>query len=390
MKNILFVSNYHPLFAASDCGASNRSTMFIAALSQVGHVDVISFRGHEISNIDNCTVIFDTTINRQHKVNRFNKFLNLFAFHSPNKIYPLNQKKVEIINSILRQKHYDFIACRYIWEAAECGLLNYSDRLIIDTDDNLKDMALMAGKNAKTIRNRIYQRFYAHTIDILMKNTLKKLFCVFHSNPLQSPADNSIYLPNVSLLNTKIDDISENTPLHILMVGLFGYGPNKSGMEYFLKHIWPKVNSINKDIVLNIVGRVTPELKAEWEKSPNVVVKGYVQDLEKEYKDARIVIIPIYIGTGTSVKMVEAMNMNRLCISTPQGVRGFDQYLESSKDYLLANNDTQFINHIVQSITDIDRCNSIAHSAKKKVEQYFSKQHFCKIVCESVNNASRI
>ena len=40
---ILFVSSDYPIFDGLDCGASNRSTLFIEALSNIAFVDVISF-----------------------------------------------------------------------------------------------------------------------------------------------------------------------------------------------------------------------------------------------------------------------------------------------------------------------------------------------------------
>ena len=49
----LFVNNIFPLFAKADSGASVRSMRIIDALTQIGHVDVISFLNDEKSNIDN-------------------------------------------------------------------------------------------------------------------------------------------------------------------------------------------------------------------------------------------------------------------------------------------------------------------------------------------------
>lgn len=383
---ILFINNYFPIFGDADSGASNRSTMFIAALTKIGHVDVISFRGGDKSNIDDCTVIYDKEIGNSVKGRRFDKFLQLFAFHSPNKIYTPNKEKIQIVHSLLENKHYDYIACRYIREAVECGLLEYSDKLILDVDDNPKDVVLMSARTARTLRNRLYNRFFALTLDAMVKYVLKNVFCCFHSNPKQAPIGKSVYLHNVSVSESVIEDVKTSTPLQILVVGLFHYGPNKDGVDHFLKNVWPTVNKANSNIVLHIVGKIPGEnVKAEWEKNPNVHVMGFVTDLEEEYQNARIAIVPIYSGSGTSVKVVEAMNLNRLCVSTPQGVRGYEKYMYADEDYLLADSDASFANHIIESITDVNRCNTIAHSAKRKIYQYFSKEHFCNIVSETIN-----
>lgn len=41
--NILFVTCTFRVFGGIDCGAANRSTMFVKSLAKIGHVDVISF-----------------------------------------------------------------------------------------------------------------------------------------------------------------------------------------------------------------------------------------------------------------------------------------------------------------------------------------------------------
>ena len=58
--NILFVTCTFRVFDRIDCGAANRSTMFVKSLAKIGHVDVISFGKDVIkSNIPNCNVVYN-------------------------------------------------------------------------------------------------------------------------------------------------------------------------------------------------------------------------------------------------------------------------------------------------------------------------------------------
>ena len=384
---ILYINNYFSIFSGTDSGASNRSTMFIKALSCMGHVDVISFRGDSFSNIENCDLIHTTSITSQHKEGRLDKFFKLLAFRSPEKIYPVNKEKEEIVDSHIKSGKYDYVACRYLREAIECGLLKYSERLIIDIDDNPRDVALMAAKTAKTLRNRIYNSLYADTLDRLVKYTLRNVKCCFHSNPLQSPVPQSVYLHNVTVSNVDLPLISEDTPLYIMMVGLFHYGPNIEGLEHFLNNVWPIVYKENPNITLNVIGRIGDEqLKQKWSNYEGVVLKGFVPDLADEYLNARLVIVPIYSGSGTSVKVVEAMQMNRACISTLAGVRGYDQYLTDGKDYILTNTDEEFAEKILNHINNILEINNIAKSARSKINLHFSRDKFQEIVINAIKH----
>ena len=379
--NILYVNNYFPIFDGSDSGASNRSNMFITALAELGHIDVISFRGDVQSTINNCKVIYSSNIANSPKEQRFDKFFKLFAFHSPEKIYCLNIEKEKIIDNLVETKKYNYIACRYIREAVECGLLKYSSKLIIDIDDNPKDVAIMAAKSARTFRNRLYNRLFAYTLDRMVNFVLKDVCCYFHSNPLQAPTAKSVYLHNVTMSDVELPLITSQTPFQIMMVGLFHYGPNIDGLEHFLTKVWPIVHKNNPKIVLNIVGKIgDASLIVKWGKIDGVILKGYVKNLSNEYLNSRIVIVPIYSGSGTSVKVVEAMRLNRVCVSTIDGVRGYDRYLNDGEDYILAKNDEDFANKLISLITDYERCNKLAISAREKIEKYFSQNRFKEIV----------
>ena len=385
--NILFLNNYFPIFGGADSGASNRSTMFISALAELGNVDVVSFRNDAPVNIANCNYVYNGEVACLAKEHRLDKFAKLFAFHSPNKIYPVTAEKERIIDEVVRNKKYDYIACRYIREAVECGLLKYSSKLIIDVDDNPRDVALMAAKTARTLRNRLYNRIYANTLDRMVKYVLKNVYCCYHSNPLQAPIEKSIYLHNVTMSDAELPLISEKTPLQIMMVGLFHYGPNIEGLEHFLNSVWPLVHQSNPNVTLNVVGKIGDvRLKEKWGEHDGVVLKGFVQDLLAEYKNSRVVIVPIYSGSGTSVKVVEAMKLNRVCVATREGVRGYDKYLYDGQDYLLAQNDADFAQKILALVDDVYKCNEIAISAREKIEKHYSQSRFKEIIRTSIKH----
>lgn len=387
---ILYINNYFSIFSRLDCGASNRSTMFIRALADLGQVDVISFLGEETSDIKNCTVIYSENLKPIESNGRLSKIFKLFQFNCINNLYLISRQKEEIIDSFINLTEYDYIAVRYLREASECNLFKYKDRLIIDVDDNPKAVALMQAKTAKTLRNRMYSYLFAHTIGCATKKALSEVFCCFHSNPSQPPTEKSVYLHNVSYLDASNADISNHTPLRILIVGLFHYGPNLQGVEHFLSNVFPIIQKSNPEITLHIVGKLpSKEIKERWTSIEGVTALGYVEDLGIEYKNARMVLVPLYYGTGTSVKMVEAMVMNRVCVSTPQGVRGNESVFTPDIDYLLADNDAQFVSQILNNINDTEKCNKIAHNGANKVLASLSKEKFVSIVTSSVTSRSK-
>ena len=80
------------------------------------------------------------------------------------------------------------------------------------------------------------------------------------------------------------------------------------------------------------------------------------------------------------------MRMNRVCISTPEGVRGYDKYLVDKQDFILAKDDSSFAQQIVELVNDVQSCNLIAQSAKTKIDEYFSNKKFIDIVINTIKS----
>lgn len=385
MKNFLFINNIYPLFDKADSGASNRSTILIMALASLGHVDVVSFVGGQVSNVDNCDVIYsqDAPMNTvRGRASKVRKLLTPWDIYS---VFPINTTKEKIIDNIILQGNYDYVVVRYINEASECGLWKYSSRLIFDIDDNPQKAMVNAAKACKTFRNKIYTYIYAVELWYLINKMTKNVFCCFHSNFQEPPVKRSIYLHNVAICDAVIDDVSEATPLQLLVIGTFHYGPNRDGLKYFLSDIYPSVRKAIPNISLRIIGKIyDKDIEKEWSSEPNVQIAGYVPNLADEYKNTRMSIVPLYRGSGTSIKLVESMLMNRTCVSTACGVRGVDTILDADADYLFAENDEQFASHIINTINNVSKLNEISHNAKKKIDMFLSKEKFFDIVSNAI------
>lgn len=383
--NILFINNLYPIFDKGDSGASNRSTMFITALAAMGHVDVVSFIADQVSTVENCEVIYSQDCPSIKENGRLGKFAKILRPWDINAIFPLNKEKEQIIDAYVREKKYDYIAVRYINEAAECGLLKYADQLLLDLDDNPYKASMNAAQTARTLRNRIYSYIYARELKWQVEHVTKKVYRVFHSNPLEKPVEKSIYLHNVAMCDHPLPYVTEETPLQLLVIGTWHYAPNRDGIRHFLKNVYPKVREQLPDINLRIVGRIYEDaLREELLEEENVTLVGYAQDLTQEYANVRMAIVPLYSGSGTSIKLLEAMCINRACVSTEQGARGMDGILTPDVDYLYAVNDEAFAKKIIETITDVDKCNELAHNALKAMNEHLSKEKFVKIVKEVI------
>ena len=74
------------------------------------------------------------------------------------------------------------------------------------------------------------------------------------------------------------------------------------------------------------------------------------------------------------------MQMHRVCVTTPVGLRGYESVFESGKDILLAHNDNEFAKQIIKALKDKKMKDSIVESALAKQKLYYSRENFFNII----------
>lgn len=391
MKNILYISPSSSPFDVG-YGGAQRSNLLLRACTQVGEVDVICFDDvPEDANLYGARLLYARPVpDEEVRISRFKKIVGLFSAWKIENHYPIQRKKEQIVDGFVYKKHYDFIVTRYISWAVDTGLLKYSDRLVVDVDDSPVESARNGVRLAKTIRNKIYMSFYTLMIDIAMRGFINKVRISFFSNKNDADQYHAIYLPNVPFNEIDV------TRLHrkfiksgrILFVGDMTYAPNFMGIDHFLTYIYPKIES---DVQLHIVGRPPlPELIKKWSAYKGVSILGFVDDIVREYAEAEIVIVPIYFGAGTCIKVLEAMQMQRLLITTPVGARGYYDFISPNREFLLANNDEEFIGLLHEALGNDSLQDKLSTNAYVQIERHFSKSAFFNVVNEALHKKKEV
>ncbi len=108
-----------------------------------------------------------------------------------------------------------------------------------------------------------------------------------------------------------------------MFVGGFNHAPNKEGVLWFLKEVWPHVQSQSPNTKFHIVGSKMPDSIKAFE-SENVVIHGFVsdQELEKLYQQVRVNVLPLLHGAGVKGKLVESFYFGTPVVSTSIGLEG--------------------------------------------------------------------
>ena len=114
----------------------------------------------------------------------------------------------------------------------------------------------------------------------------------------------------------------EKQPLSLLFVGKLDWTPNSQGLEWFLDDVWPRLPE-NK-FELHVLGRNAPESLVNKLKANHIVFHGPQLSLEPFYRDAVLTLAPLFVGSGTRVKIIESVQRGRPVLSTHLGALGLD------------------------------------------------------------------
>jgi glycosyltransferase involved in cell wall biosynthesis len=139
--------------------------------------------------------------------------------------------------------------------------------------------------------------------------------------------------------------ISHN-PLALSFVGPDNHIPNYVGLKWFLDNCWTKLLQADENYHLRIIGKWSKtNIKDISSHYPNVSFMGFVENLESAIQNT-IMIVPITIGSGIRMKILEAANLGIPFVSTSVGAEGIP--VQSGKHCLLADNPSDFVEAILK------------------------------------------
>lgn len=159
-------------------------------------------------------------------------------------------------------------------------------------------------------------------------------------------------------------------PTSLVFVGGFTWFPNLDAITYFCEDILPKLLKTIGDIQLTVIGKQpdTP-VAQEIAKHPNVKLAGLVEDIRPDVDAAAAYIVPLRIGGGTRLKILDALSMSKAIISTSVGCEGLD--VEDGKTIVIADTPDAFAQAIVKVLADPAWADTIGRQGRQLVESRY-------------------
>ena len=154
----------------------------------------------------------------------------------------------------------------------------------------------------------------------------------------------------------------------MLFIGALDYLPNQDAANYLCRDIFPLIKKSFQNAGILLVGRKpSPEILGLA--SEAVEVWGDVPEVEPFYRRASIAVVPLRAGSGSRLKILEAMALGRPVVSTTKGAEGLE--IEAGKDFLAADDPAAFAESIKMLFNEPDLYQNISSHARKTVEEKY-------------------
>lgn len=391
-EKVLYLSGFSPF--SINGGGNQRCKLILDALLMEYDVDVVvDFEPVDDSAISSflppsnksgrvklIKIENDTTSHLVDRVVR--KILLDFVPGSFQHLMPTNVWRFRKIHKLIKANNYRWIVVRYLAGVTYHKLYGFNN-LVIDIDDipylklesNLRmEHRVLSKQDLKNIERmrgistRIAKMAYVNLLP-------DRRYCGnFH---------NCHYLPNIPIRTDS--DINRSPAGKIIFVGSMTQDMNFKGVDRFVSNIWPIVKKRNPGVEFHIIGKGTPEAYQEkWRKTDGVIIRGFVNDLDKEYAAAIAAIAPIYSGAGTNIKVLEALQKGCPIVVSPFAMRGFEDTFRDGVELMIAKDDNEFIERLDLLINDININRSLSKQGRIKVDDEFGFDHFCQLLHQAM------
>ena len=383
----LIVSVDYPL--PENKGNRMRTMHFVRYFQKRGVVDLMSYKSHAPMDVVETPFrkefFIEMNVNKSaENGNPFKGLYNKFVECKPWIVNSFTADTVKNIHEIICREDYDVILCRYSVNAFPLLSLpeKYKKRVLLDIDDimssDLYDVVYGVKKGlVKTkaaIDKIIFKRYQMKCLELG-----KILFCSEADRTKMSKCskiNNKYVVPNI-IPQQSLPENYEKLGLdneYLLFVGVLSYRPNELGIVWFIKEIFNKLPEEYGALKLLVVGRdPQEELKALCANNSRILLVENPPDVTPYFQKCKTVVVPVLVGGGTRIKILEAGNCYRPVITTNLGAYGLD--LNDRENVLYFNDRKSFISSL-NWLNDDDNYAKMVNNLKATVDRKYTEQTF--------------
>jgi len=158
----------------------------------------------------------------------------------------------------------------------------------------------------------------------------------------------------------------------IIYFGLLNTLANEDAIRFFYECVFPLIKTQIPDVKFFIAGKLPSRYITGLTKDPAVKVVGLVPDIRELLKKTALVIVPLRLGGGIRIKILEAWATAKAVVSTSIGAEGVQ--IRDGVDIIIADSAPVFAKEVVRLLKDKIKREEIGQAAFKKVAEYYDPE----------------
>jgi sugar transferase (PEP-CTERM/EpsH1 system associated) len=285
----------------------------------------------------------------------------------------------QAVDDLMRNDAFDVVVCDFVFPA---GLLDWSGRVktVLFTHNVeaevwerqarvarswVERLASRLEYRAMTKAEEKYLRLADHVVAVSERN--KEVFAKW------IPAE------KITVVSTGVDaeyfrpSPESELPNQVVFTGSYDWMPNRDAAEWYFQDIRPLIRERIPDLVSWMVGKApTASMERFAAEDPGFKVSGRVDDVRPYIAQCPVYIVPMRSGSGTRLKIFEAMAAGKAIVSTPTGAEGLP--VKHERDILLAETAQEFAQQVTRALKDGALRQRLGAAARALVEERFSWQ----------------
>jgi len=179
-------------------------------------------------------------------------------------------------------------------------------------------------------------------------------------------------LPNgidVSTYQPGLDPAPGMGEAALVFTGKMDFRPNVDAVLWFTRQVLPRIRHAVPDAHLWVVGQKPHPLLEPLRDHPAVTLTGWVESVQPYIAGAAVYVVPLRMGGGTRLKLLEAMAMERAVVATRMGAEGYQ--LVDGQEVLLADDADAFARAAVALLRDTARRRRLGKAGRAFVEAHY-------------------
>jgi glycosyltransferase involved in cell wall biosynthesis len=176
-------------------------------------------------------------------------------------------------------------------------------------------------------------------------------------------------IPNGVDIEYLTQGVEEPEPYSLVYSGSLTYDANLDAVIYFLEEIYPIILNNYPSAKFYVTGIYNQSNLLDLPQKPGFKLTGYLEDVRPRISNSWISVIPLRIGGGTRLKILESLALGTPVISTTKGAEGLD--LIPEHDLLISDEPEGFARSVMRVFNDPELRVKLASNGRRTVEEKY-------------------